>query len=99
MNEQKPERNEPKGSRDEVAELMIELSEDAAKREAFTRDREAFLAGSSLSEEAKRIVRTANQRFILSVLAQRRIPLVAVFVLETITTEVIVEVIVSPERA
>ena len=79
--------------RNEITDFIIDVSEDAAKREAFAKDRDAFLAGTSLSEQAKKILRGANQRLILGS-AQRMAIAVIVLILETVTTEV--TVIVAP---
>ncbi len=76
--------------RDEVMDFMIELSEDANKREAFASNREAYLKRSKLTNKAKQIIMLANQRLVLAALKGKGVRLIFVIILETVTTDVIV---------
>lgn len=74
----------------EVTNFLTGFAVDSKKREKFAIDKEAFLKESDLSEDAKEILRAPNANLLLRKLNETTAAILAVIVLETVTTEVVV---------
>ena len=81
---------EPTAAAEEAARFLVGFSTDAEARERFAIDKEAFLRESDLSEGAREILMAPNANTLLRELNQTSASLLAVIILETVTTEVVV---------
>jgi hypothetical protein len=57
-----------KSPRLEVIELMIQLAEDSAKRDAFFSNRDAFLRTQKIGAKAKKLLVSADQKLMSTLL-------------------------------
>ena len=79
-----------KGPAEEVAQFLIRFSTDVEARENFALDKQAYLSRTDLSDEAKEILLEPDSGLLLKKLHHTSAALIAVLVLETVTTDVIV---------